>query len=73
MRACTPTQFDEMKSIPRVYLTPREVARALGCDPQTIRKRARTDPESLSFKVIVIGHRVRIPKDTFLDQFLTKG
>lgn len=47
-------------------LTPKDVAKVLGCDAQTIRVQANRCPERLGFPVSIIGTRVRIPKEAFL-------
>lgn len=49
-----------------IYLTAAEAAKILHCDPQVLRNQARKDPAMLGFEVIVIGHRVRIPRDPFI-------
>lgn len=59
--------LDDIRAIPREYLLPSEVAAVLRCDPNGIRLWARVKPEALGFPVIVIGHRVRIPKQGFID------
>lgn len=48
------------------FLTPKDVAKVLGCDAQTIRIQANRCPERLGFPVSVIGTRVKIPKQGFL-------
>ena len=50
----------------RPYLTAREIADILGCDPHSIRTQAHRDPHALGYPVIVIGRRVRIPTRPFL-------
>ena len=47
-------------------LTPDQVAPILRCRPQMIRLQARQRPEALGFPVIVVGTRVKIPKQAFL-------
>ena len=47
-------------------LTPKDVAKVLGCDAQTIRVQANRCPERLGFPVSNIGTRVKIPKEAFL-------
>ena len=47
-------------------LTPKDVAKVLGCDAQTIRVQANRCPERLGFPVSIIGTRVKIPKEAFL-------
>ena len=58
--------LNEIKSLPREFLMPSEVAPILGCDPQDIRVAARQSPELLGFSVAVVGHRVKIPRAAFL-------
>lgn len=53
--------------IKRDYYTPNEVAKVLGCDPHAIRVQAKTCPEKLGFRVIVIGCRVKIIRSSFLN------
>ena len=48
------------------YLTAAEAAKILHCDPQALRRQARKDPTALGFAVIVVGRRVRIPREPFL-------
>lgn len=48
------------------FLTPKDVAKVLGCDTQTIRVQANRCPERLGFPVSIIGTRVKIPKQAFL-------
>lgn len=56
----------EIRKSAKDFLTPAEVAPALGCDPQTLRVWARKKPEWLGFPVSVIGSRVKIPREGFL-------
>lgn len=58
--------LNEIKSIDREYLLPREVAAVLGCNPYTINVWAKQDPAGLGFPTIVMGTRVRIPKQPFI-------
>lgn len=48
------------------FFTAAEICGVLGCDPQKIRDTARQRPELLSFPVILIGNRVKIPRIPFL-------
>lgn len=56
----------DMHTCTRPYLTAKEVAGVLGCDPHSIRRQAHIDPRALGYEVIVIGRRVRIPRMPFL-------
>lgn len=61
----------EIEAIPREYLLPTEIAPLLGCNPYSINVQAREDiknhTNSFGFRVTVIGSRVKIPKDPFLN------
>ena len=43
-----------------------DIAPFLGVDPQDIRGQAKKDPSKLGFPVIVMGSRVKIPKEGFV-------
>lgn len=58
--------LDDIKAIDREYLIPREVAEVLGTNGQSIRVWARQCPEGLGFPTIIIGNRVKIPKQAFV-------
>lgn len=57
----------EIRVLDREFLTPAEVAKVLGCDPQDIRVAAKVHPERLGFNVALIGSRVKIPRRAFLN------
>ena len=46
-------------------LTPGDVAKIVGVDPQSIRDQAKAAPAMLGFPVAVIGTRVMIPRVAF--------
>lgn len=56
----------EIKELDRDFLVPREVAQVLGCDPYTINVYAKQCPERLGFPTLMIGNRVKIPREGFL-------
>ena len=56
----------EVEAYAEEFLTPKDVAKVLGCDAQTIRVQANRCPERLGFPVSIIGTRVKIPKQAFL-------
>ncbi len=56
----------EVEACTEEFLTPKDVAKVLGCDAQTIRIQANRCPERLGFPVSIIGTRVKIPKEAFL-------
>ncbi len=49
-----------------ITLTPAQVASVLNSDPQQIRATAKQRPELLGFPVIIVGNRVKIPREPFL-------
>lgn len=58
--------LNEMREYDKDYLTPAQVATALGSDPQSIRVWARQNPIGLGFPVIRLGSRVKIPRIAFI-------
>lgn len=56
----------EIRTMSKDFLTPAEVASAMGCDPQSIRVGAKIRPNALGFPVSVVGSRVKIPREGFL-------
>lgn len=58
--------LDQIKSMKEETLTAETVGRVLGCSPQYIRILARESPDKLGFPVIIIAHRVHIPRRAFI-------
>lgn len=56
----------EIEQLPGEMLTPEQVASVLEMNPHTIRVQAGQDPDAFGFPVMVIGTRVKIPKQPFL-------
>ena len=56
----------DLESMSRETISPSEAAEIIGCNPQFLRIQARQDRQALGFPVIVMGHRVRIPRRAFL-------
>lgn len=56
----------EIESMEKETLSVAEVCSCLGGDPLAFRIQARTNPAALGFPVIVLGSRVKIPKQAFL-------
>lgn len=56
----------ELEKSDKMFLTPSEVAKIIGCDVQTLRatayQQAETGKRLLNFPVTVIGKRIRIPR-----------
>ncbi len=61
-----------VKEAQSATITPEAAASVLGCTPNSLRQAARQRPELLGFPVIVMGHRVRIPRLPFI-QFMEGG
>lgn len=58
--------LEEIRSSPKAFLTPADIAEVLGSDPQTIRIVARDHPERLGFRITRIGKMTKIPRLPFL-------
>lgn len=58
--------LDDLRSMDREFLTPAEVGAVLGCDPQSIRVQAATEPWRLGYPVTRVGSRTKIPRLAFI-------
>lgn len=58
--------LEALRAMNQETISPAIAARVLGCDPQWIRITARTDRAALGFPVVVLGHRVKIPRVAFI-------
>lgn len=58
--------IEQMRGSTAEFLTPKEAAEVIGCDPYAINVQAREDARKLGFPVCVMGTRVRIPRRAFL-------
>ena len=58
--------LDDIRAMTDAVITPAVAGRVLGCDPASIRVAAREDPGALGFPVILIGSRVKIPREAFV-------
>ena len=56
----------EIEACSKTILLASDVASYLETDPNLIRWQAQNEPEKLGFPVIVLGSRVKIPKDGFV-------
>lgn len=61
--------LDEIKAIPKDFLTVTDIAPYIKGDPQAIRTQAFQRPELLGFPVTIVGRRVKIPKALFVQHF----
>lgn len=64
--------LEDIKALDRETITPAIAATVIGCDPNSIRIAAHTEPDSLGFPVIVIKSRTKIPRRAFI-QFMESG
>ena len=59
--------INEIMQTTATTLGPADIAPILGCDPQTLREMAVSDPKALApLQPIRLGKRVRFPKMRFL-------
>lgn len=58
--------LQEIENSTKNHLIPSDIAELLDCDPHSIRVQAQTNPNKLGFPVVVIGSRVKIPRQGFL-------
>lgn len=58
--------IEEIIKSDKEFLIPEDVAEILAVNPHSIRVMAKTRPDLLGFKVIVIGTRTKIPRIPFL-------
>ncbi len=56
----------EMTKSEKVFLTSKDIAPLLHCDPYDINMQAHEDQSKLGFQTIVIGRAVKIPRIPFL-------
>jgi len=62
----TAKTLEDIEKLPKTMLLATDVSPYLETDPGLIRWQAQREPEKLGFPVIVIGSRVKIPKDGFV-------
>jgi len=60
------TSLEEIEKLDKTMLLATDVAPYLECDDGLIRLQAQQEPEKLGFPVIVMGTRVKIPKEGFI-------
>ena len=61
------TSLEEIRRIDKEMLSCEDVAPYFGCDPQDIRVQARIDPGKLGVPCVVVGTRVKFPKEGFVN------
>ncbi len=60
------TRLEELETLETAVLTCQQVAIVLKASPATIHRQAMECPERLGFPVIVMGSRVKIPRQAFI-------
>lgn len=58
--------LEEIEACGKNMLVPTDVAEYLGCEPCSINRAAKDAPGLLGFPIIVMGSRVRIPREGFV-------
>ena len=58
--------LQDIERLPGEMLTPEQVAGVLKMNPHTIRVMADQQPGAFGFPVMLLGNRVKIPKQPFL-------
>jgi hypothetical protein len=58
--------IEEIRASDKAFLTPQDISRALGSDPQTIRLTAKLHPERIGYPFTFVGTRMKIPRIGFL-------
>lgn len=56
----------EIRQSKKTVLTPNDICELLSCRRYDINLQAQNDPSKLGFPVIVMGTRVKIPREAFL-------
>lgn len=64
--------IEELKAHGKDFLTPKDVAKCLGCTAYAINQQAAADASKLGFPVIMVGKRVKIPRKAFI-RFMEGG
>lgn len=60
------SNLEKIAALEKTMLTPADVAEYLESDAESIRLQARANAAALGFPVIVMGNRVKIPKEGFI-------
>ena len=59
--------LEQIRKTDKLFLTPTDVCEVIGCGAYAINVQAHQDAKKLGFPVCVIGTRVRIPTEGFLN------
>lgn len=62
--------LEDIENLPKNTLSPCDICEYLGADPHVFRITARKDrkehTDSFGFPVMILGNRIKIPKDAFV-------
>lgn len=58
--------LQEIENCGKDILVPTDIAEFLGCEAHSINRAAKDAPGLLGFPIIVMGSRVRIPREGFV-------
>ena len=58
--------LDDLREMEQETITPAVAAQVLRCDPNWIRVAAWNNKSLLGFPVVLLGHRVKIPRLAFI-------
>jgi len=59
--------MNELINSDKTFVLAADIAPILGCTAQSIRVQARNDPAKLGFPAVVIGTRILIPRQKFME------
>lgn len=59
--------MNELIKSDKTFLLAADIAPILGCTAQSIRVQARHDPSKLGFPTVVVGTRLLIPRQKFME------
>ncbi len=60
-------RLEDIEALNKAMLFPADVSEYLRCNPYSINIQAKEDAKKLGFPVVIIGTRVLIPKDGFIN------
>ena len=58
--------LDEIRATKKPFLTPEDVAEAMGIASQSLRDQVTRDASKVGFPVVRVGTRTKIPREAFL-------
>lgn len=58
--------LEEIKDSEKDFLTVEEISGFLHHNPQHVRHQIKVDKDSLGFPIIIVNHRIKIPRQAFI-------